>query len=240
MATDDTLAFAAPTPEPSRVSPLATPEPSRISPSATPEPFYFSPPAMAEAGWLVGRRVQSGDTGDLCDAVLASLDHLRPWMPWAESYDRAEAERFTTRHAQAGRGGPVEDAPYVVRDRAGQFFGLCGLHARLGPGALEIGYWIDVRQARRGITTLAAALISELALSLPEVGSVEIHHDQANAASGAIPAKLGYTHVATTRREPAAPSDTGIEWRWLLRRADFPASPAASLLAAARATPSAW
>jgi ribosomal-protein-serine acetyltransferase len=215
MPTDDTSAPAAP----------------------PPEPFRFSPPATAGAGWLVCRRVRRSDTDDLCEAILASLDHLRPWMPWAGEYDHDKAEEFTARHTRVAGGEPVEDAPYVVRDLAGQLLGLCGLHARLGPGALEIGYWVDVRHTRRGVATLASALLTDVALALPGVGSVEIHHDQANVASGAVPARLGYTHVETAPDEPQAPSDTGINWRWVMRRDDFPPSPAAHLLTTARTTP---
>src|SRR5581483_8702898 len=136
--------------------------------------FRFCPPPAAEAGWLVCRRVQRDDVADLYHAVRASLGHLSPWMPWAAGgYSRQEAEDFAIRNSQAD-GEPVAEAPYVVRDTAGQFLGVCGLHARLGPGALEIGYWVDVRHARRGVTTLAAALLTEVGLAQPGVGSVEI------------------------------------------------------------------
>jgi RimJ/RimL family protein N-acetyltransferase len=198
--------------------------------------FTFCPPTSTEAGWLVCRRVQRSDVNDLYDAVRASIDHLKPWMPWVtDGYSRRETEDFAVGQTQAADGEPVADAAYAVRDSDGQFLGVCGLHARLGPGALEIGYWVDVRHARRGVTTLAAALLTELGLGQPGVTSVEIHHDQANVASGAIPAKLGYTHVETQRDKPDAPAETGVRWRWLLRSDEFPASPAAHLLATARA-----
>jgi len=203
---------------------------------ATDDEFTFCPPAATEAGWLVLRRVQRADAADLYDAVRASIGHLKPWMPWAtDGYSREEAEDFTVRQTRAAEGEPVAEAPYVVRDRDGRFLGMCGLHARLGPGALEIGYWVDVRHARRGVTTLAAAALTEAGLAQPAVTSVEIRHDQANVASGAIPAKLGYRHVQTRPDTPESPGDIGIEWRWLLRREEFPASPAARLLATARA-----
>jgi hypothetical protein len=32
---------------------------------------------------LVLRRVRAADAGDIAAAVSASLEHLRPWMPWA-------------------------------------------------------------------------------------------------------------------------------------------------------------
>jgi RimJ/RimL family protein N-acetyltransferase len=198
--------------------------------------LLFRPSLSAEAGWLVCRRVQRGDAGEICQAVIASLDHLRPWMPWvAGGYTRQEAEDFTVGHTTLPPDARVPDAPYAIRDRSGGFLGICGLHGRQGPGTLEIGYWVDVRHARRGVATLATAMITELALALPGVGTVEIHHDQANVASGAIPAKLGYTHVSTEPDTRESPGDTGLDCRWTLHRDDYPASPAAQLLAKARA-----
>lgn len=66
----------------------------------------------------------------------------------------------------------------------------------------------------------------------------EIHHDQANLASAAILATLGYQHGATYSDTPGAPGEIGIEWRWRLSRASWPNSPGAQLLAAARLTTS--
>ena len=197
--------------------------------------FTICPPAATGAGWLACRRVQRGDAADVYTAVRASIDHLKPWMPWAtDGYSRREADEFAIGQSRAADGEPVTDAAYAIRDRDGRLLGVCGMHARLGPGALEIGYWVDVRHTRRGAATLAAALVTETALALPGVGRAEIHHDQANVASGAIPAKLGYTHVATEPHEPEAPAESGVRWHWALRRDDFPTSPAAHLLEAAR------
>jgi ribosomal-protein-serine acetyltransferase len=205
-------------------------------PTDTQAEFRFCPPPATEAGWLVCRRVRPDDVDDIYGAIRASLGHLKPWMPWAtDGYDRREAEDFTNRNSRAAEDELVSDAPYAVRDRSGQFLGLCGLHGRRGPGTLEIGYWVDVRHARRGVTTLAAAMLTEAALAVPGVGGVEIHHDQANVASGAVPARLGYTHVQTQPDVVEAPGEAGVDWCWVLRREEFPASAAARLLAAARA-----
>src|SRR5215469_15820743 len=41
------------------------------------------PPEQVAAGPLVLRRVHADDAGAIAVAVSASLEHLRPWMPWA-------------------------------------------------------------------------------------------------------------------------------------------------------------
>lgn len=177
------------------------------------------------------------DVPALLSAVLASTAHLAPWMAWAEGYDRVKAAAFVAMHAQENDrdSKPVGELPYAMCDRTDRLLGLCGLHAMTKPGVLEIGYWVDARHTRRGVATLGSAIITEMALRLPGVESTEIHHDRANVASGAIPARLGYTHVATVEDEPEAPAEEGVEYQWRLRRDEFPGSEAARLLAGARA-----
>ena len=60
-----------------------------------------------------------------------------------------------------------------------------------------------------------------IALGLPGIDRVEIHHDVANVASGRIPAKLGYTRLGerpTRDLWPPAPSDTGTDVIWQATR----------------------
>ena len=60
--------------------------------------------------------------------------------------------------------------------------------ARIGPGGLEIGYWVRRAYTRRGIATTAAAALVDQAFRLPGIERVEIVHDELNVASGGIPA----------------------------------------------------
>lgn len=195
--------------------------------------YRFVPLPRISAGRLVCRRVRRDDAGRLYESVLASMDHLRPWMPWAAGYTPEMAEDFVERNGEHARERAVTEASYVVCDASERLLGMCGLHGRIGQNGLEIGYWVDVRHVRRGIATLAAAALTELAMAIPELQLVEIHHDQANVASGAIPARLGYEHVATAQQPPSAPGEVGIEWQWRMTRDAWPLSTGARLLAEA-------
>lgn len=196
---------------------------------------YFVAAPRVEAGWLLCRRVEPGDADALFEAVVASIDHLRPWMPWADGYTPEQARAFVERNAANPGATVVPEASYLTCDRSGQLLGVCGLHARLGPGALEVGYWVDVRHIRRGVAALAAAALTELALNTSGVEVVEIHHDRANRASGAIPARLGYELVATVEDDAEAPGEEGIELQWRMTSAAWPATAGAQLLDQARA-----
>lgn len=92
--------------------------------------------------------------------------------------------------------------------------GGCGLHRRIGPDALEIGYWIHADHTRQGFATELAAGLTSAAFDVPGITRVEIHHDRANEASGGIPDALGFTRDGEFPDEVFGPSDIGIEVRW--------------------------
>ena len=58
------------------------------------------PPEQVVAGPLVLRRVHADDAGAIAVAVRASLEHLRPWMPWATP-DAADLRSQLVRVAEA-------------------------------------------------------------------------------------------------------------------------------------------
>jgi RimJ/RimL family protein N-acetyltransferase len=175
-----------------------------------------SPPETIKLAAGVLTRIRATDGDDIARAVGASLDHLRPWMPWAtEAAAQPEAQRERGRQAEAvWEAG--SDFIYVLRpDEAGPVIGNFGLHSRVGPGALEIGYWMHAGYVRQGYATAAAAALTETALALPGIDRVEIHTDEANTASAAIPARLGYRQERTDTRPPEAPSESGRLQIWV-------------------------
>jgi RimJ/RimL family protein N-acetyltransferase len=115
------------------------------------------------------------------------------------------------------RGGDVLLGVFVD----GRVAGGCGLHRRIGPCGLEIGYWTHPAFLRRGIATRAAALLTDAAFAVPGITHVEIHHDKANEASRGVPVNLGYRLIGELPDEPDAPADLGIECRWRLTREEW-------------------
>ena len=96
--------------------------------------------------------------------------------------------------------------------------GTFGLHRRIGPDGIEMGYWIHADHAGRGYGTAAARALTPVALALPGITRVEIHCDAANAASAAIPRRLGYRLERIEDREPAAPGESGRHLIWVRER----------------------
>jgi RimJ/RimL family protein N-acetyltransferase len=150
-------------------------------------------------------------------AITASLEHLRPWMPWIADEPQTVAQRraLIARWDRERRGGGAESFAIVVD---GVPAGSCGLHPRIGPGGLEIGYWVHVDHTGRGVATEASRLLCERAFAQPSIDHVEIHHATANVRSGRVPAKLGFTHVEDRPRPPESPGEDGTFSIWRLTR----------------------
>jgi RimJ/RimL family protein N-acetyltransferase len=181
------------------------------------------PPERVDAGAVVLRRIRSTDAGAVAAAVAGSLDHLRPWMPWATP-DSADRRSQLTRVAEADEmwESGISYIYSVLTADHGTLVGEIGLHRRGGDGSIEIGYWIAGSQTRRGFGASAAAAITDVALALPGVSRVEIHCDEANAASAAIPRKLGYRLDRVEERKPEAPGESGRLMIWVRDHADPP------------------
>lgn len=166
------------------------------------------------------RRWRVRDVRDLEQAVGTSLDHLRPWMPWAGREPLTRSERRAVLRAWRADWRDGTDFAFgMFLDDA--VVGSCGLHRRLGPGGLEIGYWVHVDHLRRGLATRAAAGLTTLAFSLPGIEWTEIHHDQANAASRRVPEKLGYRMLRQQQDLVEAPAETGTSWIWRMDRGSW-------------------
>jgi RimJ/RimL family protein N-acetyltransferase len=181
------------------------------------------PPERVDAGAVVLRRIRSVDAGAVAAAVAGSLDHLRPWMPWATP-DSADRRSQLSRVAEADEmwESGISYIYSVLTADHGTLVGEIGLHRRGGDGSIEIGYWIAGSQTRRGFGTSAAAAITDVALALPRVSRVEIHCDEANTASAAIPRKLGYRLDRVEERKPEAPGESGRLMIWVRDQADPP------------------
>ena len=178
-------------------------------------PSPVLPELLHDGDELTLRRWVTGDAVALQTAIEESIDHLRPWMWWAsrEPMDVAERrEMIASWERDWAQGGDVLLGIFV----AGKVAGSCGLHRRIDPGGVEIGYWVHPAFLRRGIATRTARLLAAAALARPDISHVEIHHDAANQRSAGIPRKLGFTRVAENPREPLAPNEVGLEWCWRL------------------------
>ncbi len=181
-------------------------------------PVMNQPCELLTSGPVTLRRWRAADADTVYQVVMESLEHLRPWMPWASGYRRDDAVRFTAQSEQDWESGVAYQYAITIDDGV---IGSCGLMRRIGPGGLEIGYWLHPAYTGRGLATAAVAALVGQAFALPDIDRLEIVHDQANTASGRVPRRLGFTEIErrTRAQGPVAPGEVGIEVVWRLLRA---------------------
>ena len=160
-----------------------------------------SAPYRIETDRLVIRCYDLADAPLLKDAIDSSVDHLRPFSVWLEdeppSLDEqvAVVERFRVAFDSG------EAFVYGIFDSAEtQLLGGTGLHARVGPGGLEIGYFVRASATRQGIATETTAVLTRVGFEVCDADRIEIRIDPNNTRSFGVPQKLGFPVEATLRR----------------------------------------
>jgi RimJ/RimL family protein N-acetyltransferase len=175
---------------------------------------------------VVGRRLRlelwRGGPHEVA-AIQALIERSRPtlsqFLGWALTSLDAAAEAAAQVDIER-RWRERRDVGWViVEDGAAR--GMLGLHRRGGPDELEIGYWLDDAATGRGLVTEACRMAIDVAFGIEAIDAVEITHDAANARSGAVPARLGFSRVGAITSEPVALLETGIKVRWVIRRSDW-------------------
>lgn len=182
-----------------------------------PIPYKIQTPRLVIRCW------QPGDAAAMKEAIDASLEHIRPWLPFAKDEPQTLEQKLGLIRKFRGNFDLDKDYTMGIFDAGDKLcLGGCGLHTRIGKGALEIGYWIRASHINQGLATEMAAALTRAAFDFHGVDRVEIHCDPANLASASVPRKLGYLHEATlkNRAKDSAgnPRDTMI---WTMLRSMY-------------------
>ncbi len=129
-------------------------------------------------------------------------------MPWVAHEPTSLDAKVDLLRAFRGAFDRGDDFVYGIFDRGeAEVVGGSGLHTRIGPDGLEIGYWIRASRIGEGLATELAAALTRVAFEVCGVDRVEIRVDPVNDRSARIPRKLGYTEEATLRRRLPAYAD---------------------------------
>ena len=139
----------------------------------------------------------------LYEAVEEARDHLRPWMPWAdthraieESLDwiyRVRADWLTRTNMICGMFDAANSARYL---------GGTGLHPRTWDvPSFSIGYWIRPTATGRGYVTEAVKLLTGFAFGVLGAKRIEILCDERNTASANVARRAGYVLEGIRRND---------------------------------------
>lgn len=171
------------------------------------------------------------DAPVLRQALDKSDQHLRPWIPFMKDEPRTLEQ--TVDWVRTHRSNFDTDQMYrygVFLKDSGELVGENMLLSRVGPGGLELGYWTHVDFGGNGFATEATCVMIRVAFELAGVERVEIHCAPDNAASAAIPARLGFSHEATLKdRAPDTEGNDHDLMIWTLFRENYPGSKASEV-----------
>jgi RimJ/RimL family protein N-acetyltransferase len=143
---------------------------------------------------LLIRKPLPGDGKAVYEAMQASLNELKPWMPWAHTNQSVQDVEANIRDSIAKFITREDLRLHLFNKETGEFIGSSGLHRiNWDIPKFEIGYWIDSRFTGRGYITESTDAITKFAFTELNAKRVEIRCDSKNIKSRAIPEKLGFT-----------------------------------------------
>lgn len=172
---------------------------------------------------LTIRCYEPGDAEKLQTAIIASIDHLRPWMPWVREEPKDLEFRINLIRQFRGQFDLGQDYVFGIFNRGEtELIGGTGLHMRIGKDAREIGYWIGAGHINQGYATEAVKALIRVGFEIEGLSRVEIHCIPGNLRSRHIPEKLGFRQEAPlkaqSRDDQGRPVDTLV---WSLSRSEY-------------------
>jgi len=165
-----------------------------------PNPLLLDFPEEFTTPRLLIRGPRKGDGAAMNEAILESLEELRPWMPWAQTAPSLEESETNNRTAVAKFVERTDLRLLVFRREDGLFLAGSGLHRiNWSVPSFEIGYWLRTSCTGRGYMTEAVRGIADFAFRHLRANRVEIRCEGANARSRAVAERAGFTLEATLR-----------------------------------------
>jgi RimJ/RimL family protein N-acetyltransferase len=175
------------------------------------EPILLDFPNEFTTDRLMIRMPKPGDGKAVWEAIQASIEELKPWMPWAHKDQTEEETEANIRNSYAAFLKREDLRLLVFLKDSGQFIASSGLHRiNWSIPKFEIGYWIDTRFSGKGYMTEATRGIEEFARRELKARRIEIRCDSKNVKSRAIPERLGFTLEGILKNESRSIAGDGL------------------------------
>jgi len=173
---------------------------------------------------LVIRCYEPDDAPKLHEAITHSLDHLRPWLPWAHQEPKPLEARAGLIRLFRGQFDLGLDYAFGIFDPAEkELIGSTGLHTRIGKNAREIGYWIGIDHIGNGYATEAVSALVKTGFAIEGLSRIEIRCAPENTRSQHVPEKLGFKMENIVKR--VLYEDTVETMIWSMTKKDYAVSP---------------
>ncbi|WP_257348486.1 GNAT family N-acetyltransferase [Pseudalkalibacillus decolorationis] len=148
------------------------------------------------------RMPHSGDGEAVYNAIQASLNELKPWMPFAHLEQTMEDVEVNIRNSHIKFLKREDLRLLVFLKDTGEFVASSGLHRMdWEVPKFEIGYWMDTRYSGKGYMTEAVQGITDFAFTELNARRLEIRCDPKNKRSCAVPERLGFILEGVLRND---------------------------------------
>lgn len=136
----------------------------------------------------------------LKEAVDLSLEHLKPWMPWAKYEPQTLQQKVELLRTFRGQFDLDKDYIYGIFNKdETELIGGTGLHTRIAKNGREIGYWVSEKYQGQGLITEVVKALIKTGFDILDLNLIEIHCNPENTRSAKIPEKLGFELEATLK-----------------------------------------
>lgn len=140
-------------------------------------------------------------------AVEESLEHLRPWMPWAQHEPASEEHRVERLRTNRGHFDLGSDYTYGMFDKSGcVLFGVAALKLGQVVDERELGYWLHPAHTRRGLMHEAGLALVRVGFDLEPLDAMDVRVDPDNVRSAAVARRLGFEGPVVDPLSTAAPN----------------------------------
>ncbi|MCM3733614.1 GNAT family N-acetyltransferase [Fictibacillus nanhaiensis] len=166
------------------------------------KPILLDFPTEFTTDRLLIRMPMPGDGKVMYEAINASIEELKPWLPFAQMEQTEEDVEVNIREAHLKFLKREDLRLLVFLKDSGELVASSGLHRiDWDIPKFEIGYWIDSRHSGKGYMTEAVQGITDFAVNELKARRLEIRCDTSNIKSAAIPERLGFTLEGILRND---------------------------------------
>ena len=177
------------------------------------------PPPTLETERLSLAILVPDDAEAVAQLLVENHHHLAGWFRWA-TLENATPD---VQRARIEALAEESDVHYLMRTKADdEPIGILSGHARVGPGGVELGYWLSASAEGHGYVSEAVARMTRWFLGEGELVRVVIRARPDNARSLAVPRRLGFTREGILRLAYQADDEFWDSESWSMIRGEEP------------------
>lgn len=157
------------------------------------EPILLSFPDQFETERLIIRAPKPEDWQPIYTAMQASMNELKPWLPFARQEQTEQDVQKTTKEAYLNFLSREDLRFHAFDKETGEFMISSGLHRiNWDVRKFEVGYWVDTKHRGKGYVTELVKGLTSFAFRELAANRVEIRCDPKNSRSKAVAERSGF------------------------------------------------